>query len=53
MTIRKVNWSLFAVALVMAGLVFVTSGCNKKSSETSSGGGASNQSVVTLVGAAS
>lgn len=52
MTLRKVNWSLFGVAIVMAGLVFVTSGCNKKSS-TTSGSGTSNQSVVTLVGAAS
>jgi hypothetical protein len=50
MTLRKVNWALFVIAIIISGLVFIT-GCNKKSSEVSTGGGASNQSVVTLVGA--
>jgi len=50
MNLKKLNWSLFFVAIVMGGLVFIT-GCNKKSSDVNSGSGAGSNSVMTLKGA--
>lgn len=51
MALRNINWITFFMVVAITGLMMIT-GCNKKS-ETTTGGGASNQSVVTLKGAAS